>query len=178
MSAIRKFGWLALVLAAFVGCAKEEPGPATPPSSETKPEATDAKPAPGAEPAASGEMKGPAPAGDMKGPAPAGDMPKIEAPQPTPASKEEAPAPKEEGNAAAAAKTLSSDELAEVKKLPAAEADQAVKQLLCPVSGENLGSMGVPLKVSAAGQTFFLCCKGCNKDVQDDPAAVVAKLKK
>ena len=38
--------------------------------------------------------------------------------------------------------------------------------------------MGVPLKVTAAGQTFFLCCKGCNKDVQDDPAAVVAKLKK
>jgi hypothetical protein len=114
----------------------------------------------------------------MKGLAPAGDLPKIEAPQPTPAPKEDAPAPKEEGNAAAAAKSLSPDELAEVKKLSATDADQAVKQLLCPVSGENLGSMGVPLKVTAAGQTFFLCCKGCNKDVQDDPAAVVAKLKK
>ena len=47
MSAIRKFGWSALVLAAFAGCAKEEPAPATPPPAETKPAATDAKPAPG-----------------------------------------------------------------------------------------------------------------------------------
>jgi hypothetical protein len=168
MSAIRKFGWSALVLAAFAGCAKEEPAPATPPAAEAKPEATDATPAPGAEPTTSGEMKGPAPAGTL---------PAIEAPQPTPAPKEEAPAPKGEGTAAAV-KALSADELAEVKKLPASDADQAVKQMLCPVSGENLGSMGVPLKVTAAGQTFFLCCKGCNKDVQDDPAAVVAKLKK
>jgi hypothetical protein len=170
MSAIRKFGWSALVLAAFAGCAKEETPPAIAPPTETKPEAVDAKPAAGAEAAPSGEMKGPAPAT-----APAVDMPKIEAPQPTPAPKEE---PKEEGKSAAAAKSLSSDELAEVKKLPESDADQALKQLQCPVSGENLGSMGVPLKVTAAGQTFFLCCKGCNKDVQDDPAAVVAKLKK
>jgi len=171
MSAIRKFGWSALVLAAFAGCAHDEPAPATPPPSETKTGATDALPAPGAAPSLSGEMKGPSAA-------PAGEMPKIEAPQPTAAPKEEAPAPKEEGKSAAAAVSLSADEIAEVKKLPASESDQALKQLLCPVSGENLGSMGVPLKVTAAGQTFFLCCKGCNKDVLADPAAVVAKLKK
>jgi YHS domain-containing protein len=54
----------------------------------------------------------------------------------------------------------------------------ALKQLVCPVSDEHLGSMGTPLKVTAEGQTFYICCKGCNKDVKDDPAAVVAKLKK
>jgi serine/threonine protein kinase len=73
---------------------------------------------------------------------------------------------------------LDPDEVAEIRKLPPDEAERALKQRACPVSGENLGSMGVPVKVTAAGRTFYLCCKGCNKDVQEDPAAVVAKLKK
>jgi YHS domain-containing protein len=38
--------------------------------------------------------------------------------------------------------------------------------------------MGVPLKVSAEGKTFFLCCKGCNKELKANPQAVVAKLGK
>ena len=54
----------------------------------------------------------------------------------------------------------------------------ALKQAVCPVSDENLGSMGVPIKVTAEGKTFYLCCKGCNKEVDADPKAVVAKLKK
>ena len=105
-------------------------------------------------------------------------MPKIDAPSLVRRPRTRLRRPRKRGRRLPRRTSLSSDELAEVKKLPATEADQALKQLLCPVSGENLGSMGVPLKVTAAGQTFFLCCKGCNKDVQDDPAAVVAKLKK
>ena len=31
------------------------------------------------------------------------------------------------------------------------------KQKLCPVSDEPLGSMSTPIKVSAKGQTFFIC---------------------
>jgi hypothetical protein len=42
----------------------------------------------------------------------------------------------------------------------------------------NLGSMGVPIKVSAEGKTAYLCCKGCNKDFDKDPKAVFAKLGK
>jgi len=111
--------------------------------------------------------------------APAAELPKvdgptIEAPTPTPAPKDEAKTP----GAAAAAVSLSGEEVAEIKKLSGGEAERALKQLVCPVSGENLGSMGVPIKVAAAGQEFFICCKGCNNDVKDDPAAVVAKLKK
>ena len=171
MSAIRKFGWSALVLAAFAGCAKEEPVPATTPPTETKPEATSATPAPGTEPTPSGEMKGPSAA-------PAGGMPKIEAPQPTPAPKEETLRPRRRGSRLTRRRRCRRKSSPRSRSFPQSDANQALKQLLCPVSGENLGSMGVPLKVTAAGQTFFLCCKGCNKDVQDDPAAVVAKLKK
>ena len=52
--------------------------------------------------------------------------------------------------------TLGADELAEIKKLPADEQAVALKQIVCPVSGEHLGSMGVPLKVTAEGKTFSL----------------------
>lgn len=34
-------------------------------------------------------------------------------------------------------------------------------QKICPVSGQELGKMGEPIKVAAGGQTVFLCCKGC-----------------
>lgn len=47
---------------------------------------------------------------------------------------------------------------------------QAIAQLkLCPVSREELGSMGTPLKVARDGQATYLCCKGCLKKVQAEP---------
>ena len=51
-----------------------------------------------------------------------------------------------------------------------------MKQVLCPVSGEHLGSMDAPIKVSAEGKTFYLCCKSCKKEVEKNPKEVVAKL--
>jgi hypothetical protein len=71
---------------------------------------------------------------------------------------------------------LSAAQLAEIKKLPADEQSIAIKQAACPVSGEALGSMGKPIKVSAEGRSFYLCCKGCEKDVKADPKGVLAKL--
>ena len=38
---------------------------------------------------------------------------------------------------------------------------QMMAQGICPVTGEKLGSMGVPIKVQAGEETLFLCCKGC-----------------
>lgn len=38
--------------------------------------------------------------------------------------------------------------------------------------------MGKPLKVTAEGRTFYLCCENCQKDVKADPKAVIAKLDK
>ena len=37
----------------------------------------------------------------------------------------------------------------------------AAAQKLCPVSGEDLRSMGGPIKAKSGDQTIFLCCKGC-----------------
>jgi hypothetical protein len=47
----------------------------------------------------------------------------------------------------------------------------------CPVSGEPLGSMGAPLKVSLDGLSTFVCCKGCVKTVQADPDRFLAAAK-
>jgi hypothetical protein len=171
MISIRKFWWAALVAAAVAGCSSEEAntggGTGAPPVT------------PGPAPAAPGggmsaEMK-PAEPGKTEGAAP--EAPKVEAPAVTPAAPAETPSEKPAEKKADAA-TLSAEEVAEIKKLPPADAALALKQMVCPVSGEHLGGdMGVPVKVSAEGKTFFLCCKSCNKDVQADPKAVVAKLK-
>lgn len=40
----------------------------------------------------------------------------------------------------------------------------AAAQAICPVSGEPLGSMGTPIKVTKGDRALFLCCKGCEED--------------
>ena len=42
-------------------------------------------------------------------------------------------------------------------------------QKTCPVSKEDLDSMGGPLKVSLGDKSTFICCKGCLKQVQANP---------
>jgi hypothetical protein len=79
---------------------------------------------------------------------------------------------------AGAAAKLSADDLAGIKELPQAEQDAAIAQVVCPVSTHNLGSMGKPLKVSAEGRTFYICCDSCEEKVKSDGKAVVAKLDK
>jgi len=83
--------------------------------------------------------------------------------------------PRQEGGDSAAVQ-LSEDELSEIRKLPEADQQLAMSQGICPVSEEHLGSMGVPRKVSAKGRSFFLCCEGCEKEVNDNPYGVIAKL--
>ena len=39
----------------------------------------------------------------------------------------------------------------------------------CPVSKEDLGSMGGPLKVTRGDKSTFICCKGCLKEIQANP---------
>ncbi len=51
-----------------------------------------------------------------------------------------------------------------------------VTQSVCPVSGEELGSMSEPITVTHAGQTVQLCCKGCVKKFNADPERYLAKL--
>jgi YHS domain-containing protein len=62
--------------------------------------------------------------------------------------------------------------------LSAADRATALAQRVCPVSGELLGSMGKPFKVTVKGRTFFLCCDGCQDDLNKDPDKYLAKLEK
>lgn len=47
----------------------------------------------------------------------------------------------------------------------------------CPVSNEDLGGMGKPVKVTFEGTDVYLCCKSCLKDFNKEPAKFVAKVK-
>ena len=60
----------------------------------------------------------------------------------------------------------------------ATRADQAAiaAQKVCPVSGEDLFSMGGPLKVSRGDQSVFICCKGCLKKIQAGPDEYLGAL--
>lgn len=54
----------------------------------------------------------------------------------------------------------------------------AEKQKVCPVSGETLGAMGKPYKVTVKGQEVLLCCPGCEAEIKKDPEKYMAKLPK
>jgi YHS domain-containing protein len=60
--------------------------------------------------------------------------------------------------------------------LSPADRDLAAKQKICPVTGEPLGSMGTPMRVVLGGKTVFLCCKGCEPELRQNPAKYLAKL--
>lgn len=53
----------------------------------------------------------------------------------------------------------------------------AQKQGTCPVTGQPLGSMGQPVRVTVKGQTVFLCCRGCEQAIRKNPDKYLAKLK-
>lgn len=69
----------------------------------------------------------------------------------------------------------SADDRKNIAKLPTADRPLALAQAVCPVSGEPLGSMGVPHKIVVKGQPVFLCCIGCQSKVSDDPDGVLGK---
>ena len=58
------------------------------------------------------------------------------------------------------------------------EEDRALaeKQRICPVSGQPLGSMGVPVKVTVKDRDVLLCCEGCRGSIVEDPDTYLAKL--
>jgi Cu(I)/Ag(I) efflux system membrane fusion protein len=67
---------------------------------------------------------------------------------------------------------------ANLAKLSAEDRALAEKQKKCPVTGDLLGSMDVPVKVVVKGKTVFLCCEGCESDIKADPDKFLAKLGK
>jgi Cu(I)/Ag(I) efflux system membrane fusion protein len=62
-------------------------------------------------------------------------------------------------------------------KLPEDQHREAAEQEYCVVLEDSkLGSMGVPVRHVVEGRAVYVCCKGCNKDVLENPKAALAKL--
>jgi hypothetical protein len=61
-------------------------------------------------------------------------------------------------------------------QLPEADRELAVKQRICPVSGNPLGSMGKPVEVTVKGRRVFLCCDGCREEIEKEPDKYLAKI--
>jgi hypothetical protein len=148
MNVIRKSAWATIILGAVAGCAGDD--------EPAPPAAVPGSPPPAVKPATDAA---PAP---KKG----DEAPKVEGPK------------AENSKSGTGAAKLTPDELTAIKELPAAEQDLATQQAVCPVSTHHLGSMGKPVKVTAEGRTFYICCDDCNDKVKADPKAVIAKLDK
>lgn len=58
----------------------------------------------------------------------------------------------------------------------AADNEPIAKQNICPVMDEPLGGMGQPVKVMIGETPIFLCCKGCIKKIQAEPAKYLAMV--
>ena len=57
-----------------------------------------------------------------------------------------------------------------------ADADAIKRQKVCPVTGESLGSMGMPIKVAGLARDVYLCCEGCVKPLKKDPQKYLVQL--
>jgi hypothetical protein len=101
-----------------------------------------------------------------------------------PAADTAAPQPQQtqsaaEGEAAAPAggeQAASAEIQAALAALSADDRALAMQQKICPVSGEALGGMGTPIKVSVAGHEVLICCEHCEQPLRDDPSQYLAKI--
>ena len=50
-------------------------------------------------------------------------------------------------------------------------------QKTCPVTGEELGSMGPAVPVTVQGETVYVCCPGCAAKVKRDTDGYLAKVR-
>src|SRR5579884_2359597 len=65
---------------------------------------------------------------------------------------------------------------ANLAKLDADERSLAEVQSVCPITGDPLGTLGVPVKITLKGQPVFLCCKDCIEKAKADPDRTLAKI--
>ena len=52
----------------------------------------------------------------------------------------------------------------------------ALKQKVCPVTLQSLGSMGPPIRLLIEGEPVLICCAGCEAPLRKSPAKYLAKL--
>jgi hypothetical protein len=80
-----------------------------------------------------------------------------------------APSQQETKDSAAKTAGKAADDLPGLKELDEADRKLAEQQKYCPKTGELLGSMGVPHKITLKDRVVFLCCPGCEAEVRKDP---------
>jgi Cu(I)/Ag(I) efflux system membrane fusion protein len=69
--------------------------------------------------------------------------------------------------------------LSALRKLSPDDRQLAVRQKYCPILENSLlGSMGLPIKMTLEGETFFLCCPSCEEAAKKNPAATLQKIKR
>ena len=71
---------------------------------------------------------------------------------------------------------LTAAQLQNIAKLASADQPAAIKQAVCPITGQPLGSMGKPEKIELDGHVVFLCCPACRDDAQRKKDEVLQKL--
>jgi membrane fusion protein, copper/silver efflux system len=71
---------------------------------------------------------------------------------------------------------ISAKALANIAKLPPEDQLPAKEQNLCPITGQPLGSMGVPVAITLDGQKVFLCCSGCIEEAKKNPEKTLKKV--
>lgn len=71
---------------------------------------------------------------------------------------------------------LSAEAIEAYSQLSDADRVAALKQKICPVADNPLGSMGAPYKVMVEGRDVFLCCEGCEEELKSNSAKYLAKL--
>ena len=71
---------------------------------------------------------------------------------------------------------FSPEDLKNINQLPEEDRKPAIAQSICPVTGNPLGEMGVPVKITLRGKTVFLCCAGCIGKAKADPDGTLKKL--
>lgn len=68
--------------------------------------------------------------------------------------------------------------IAKIDKQVIAQQEKFYPVKTCLISGSELGSMGDPINMVVNNRHVSLCCAGCVKKVEADPAAIIAKLDK
>ena len=84
----------------------------------------------------------------------------------------------EAGDAKHSAHAMHSEHKDALAELSPEDRALAEKQKTCPVSGEPLGAMGKPYKVTIQGRDVLLCCPGCEAEIKENPEKYLAKLRK
>ncbi|MBA4189372.1 MAG: hypothetical protein C0467_15355 [Planctomycetaceae bacterium] len=61
-------------------------------------------------------------------------------------------------------------------QLPATDRKLAEAQEWCPVQRDRLGLMGVPIKLTLANRTLFICCPTCRAEAEANPSEMFSRV--